>query len=377
MWRRWLALAVLVVAVSGAAAWVTLSADSTGNSLDGPAFPTGSTKPAGPSGTVKLEPAEDTVEFGVMDLHDKTLRRWTITNSGPGDLVLTGDQPYCSCTVMSLKQGEKKVLKPGETFDVEIEYEAKATGPAEKSARIFTSDPKREQLVFSFKGKVFPTIVTLPEEGYIDAGTIPNTEPRLFHAAIATPARPETKIVSITSSNPDLLEVVTKPLTAEERQKFEWQTGEHLEITVKPSSKLGMFNEEIIVKTDHPKKDEVRLNLGGRIIGPISATPSVLRMGDVTARGHTQEVSVWVTGQDVTHFEVASVPRNLKAAIAPADDTKGAPSKAAGGRRYRLTVTVPPGTPPGVIEDPIVLTTDHPKAAEFRLPVQITVLGEG
>ena len=372
MWR-WVALALFVVAVSGAAAWVSLS--STSSSLSGLPFPTGS-KPAGPSGAAVIEPAETTVNFGAMNHLDKTVRTWKITNTGPGDLVLYGDQPYCSCTVMSLKKGEQKTLKPGESFTVEVEYEAKAVGEANKSARIFTSDPKHEEIVFTFKGKVYPVIVTMPEEGHIDAGTIPNTESRVYHAAIAAPARPETKIVSISTSNPELLEVVAKPMTEEEKKQLKLETGEHLEITVKPSSKLGFFNEEIVIKTDHPQREEVKLTLGGRIVGPISATPTVVRMPDVTPRGQTADVTLWVTGQDETHFEVASVPGNLKVAIAPADDTKGR-GRLPRGHRYRLTVTVPPGTPPGVIQDPIVLKSDHPHAGEFTLPVHITILGEG
>jgi hypothetical protein len=373
MWRRWLALAVLVVAVSGAAAWVSWSAMSGPNTLGQLAFPA-PPKPTGPPGTVILEPAEETVDFGVMNHHDKTLQSWVIKNGGPGDLVLTGDQPYCSCTVVSLKPGEQKTLKPGETFTVEVEYEAKALGDADKSARIFTSDPKREELVFRFKGKVYPVIVTLPEEGHVDAGTIPNTESRRIVAAISAPSRPETKILEMIYDH-DRFDIVAGPLTDDEKRRANLETGEHLEITVKPTARLGYFNEEIIIKTDHPLKDEVKLTIGGKVVGPITATPTVLRLPDVTPRGRTADVTLWVVGQDQTHFTVEA-PQNLKATVTPADDTKGA-SKSAGGHRYRMTVTVPPGTPPGVIDDPIVLKTDHPHASEFKLPVQITVLGEG
>lgn len=374
MWRRWLALAVLIVAVSGAAAWVSISSESPGKGLSGLPFP-GAAKPTGPTGTARLEPPESVIDFGVMNHRDKTQRRWSIINDGPGDLVLTGDQPYCSCTVMSLKKGETRTLKPGESFDVEVEYEAKAVGEANKSARIFTSDPKNEEIVFTFKGHVYPVIVTMPEEGHIDVGTILNTKSHLYHAAIAAPARPETKIESITSSNPELLEITSQPLTAEERKNFKLDTGEHLEITIKPTTILGFFNEEILVKTDHPDRPETKLTIGGKIVGPISSTPSVVRM-EVGPEGRTDQTTIWVTGQDRTNFEVVSVPENVKVAIAPADDTqsKGA---SAGGHRYTLTVTVAPGATPGVIEEPIVLKTDHPHAAEFKLPVQITVLGEG
>jgi hypothetical protein len=44
-------------------------------------------------------------------------------------------------------------------------------------------------------------------------------------------------------------------------------------------------------------------------------------------------------------------------------------------RLYRVTVTVPPGTSPGVVNDPkgIVLKTDHPKIHEVIIPVRIYI----
>lgn len=376
MWR-WVALALLVVTVSGAAAWVAITPPSA-NTLSGLPFPA-PPKSDAPSGKVALEPSEEVYQFGVMPQLQKGRHQWVIRNEGPGDLTLTGDKPYCSCTVLSLQPGEKKTLKPGETFPVDVEFETRTyNGPYEKSARIFTSDPKHENIVFTVRGRVYPPILIMPEEGHIQAGTLLNDQARVFHAAIASADRPETKVLSVTPTRPDLLEINRKPLTAEEIKTFRLDGGgEHLEITVKPTEKLGPFSEEILVKTDHPLKEEVRLTITGKIVGPISAMPPQVRMPDVGQKGRTEEMSLWVQGQDSTHFEVVSAPPNVKVAVAPADDKAQGKPKASGGHRYRLMVTVPPGTPPGVIDAPIVLKTDHPGAGVVELPVQITVLGEG
>ncbi len=63
---------------------------------------------------------------------------------------------------------------------------------------------------------------------------------------------------------------------------------------------------------------------------------------------------------------MASKSEKIRVAIAR-DDQPGAKG------RYRLTVTVPPGTSPGVLDDPIVLRTDHPKVHELQIPVRIYV----
>jgi hypothetical protein len=84
------------------------------------------------------------------------------------------------------------------------------------------------------------------------------------------------------------------------------------------------------------------------------------------AAGASQDLSLVVQGGRDTHFDVASKPRDIRVAIAP-DDRPGA------GKRYRMTVTVPPGLPAGLIDDPIVLKTDHPKVGELKIPVSIYI----
>ena len=42
-----------------------------------------------------------------------------------------------------------------------------------------------------------------------------------------------------------------------------------------------------------------------------------------------------------------------------------------------MTVTVPPGTPGGLVDDRIVLKTDHPQAGEIKIPVSIYVTRSG
>ncbi len=44
---------------------------------------------------------------------------------------------------------------------------------------------------------------------------------------------------------------------------------------------------------------------------------------------------------------------------------------------YLLTVTVPPGTAAGLVEDEIILKTDKPKASEVKIPVTILISNAG
>jgi hypothetical protein len=364
---------VVVVALSAAAAWLSLSTKP-GTASNGLLLPgageAGATKP---SGRAVVE-GETVHEFGVMAQQTKGQRDWVIKNEGPGDLILQGGHPACSCTVLNLKDGEKHVLKVGESYPVKIEWETRQNmGAYEKSASIYTSDPKKPELTFVVKGTVQPAIVVVPEGGILDARGALNTQKTTLNAMLASFDRPDLKITGITTSNPALLEVEQHPLTEDEAKAIRVPKGIRLDVILKPSQKLGSISEEVVVQTDHPLRPEVRLGVAGTIVGPISATPARVRLSDVrSGKGDSTALTLWVQGQEKTTFTVAEAPEKLKVTITPVDDKTPA---ANGARAYRLTVAVPPEITPQIIDAPIVLKTDHPQAGEVRIPVSILVTG--
>ena len=77
-------------------------------------------------------------------------------------------------------------------------------------------------------------------------------------------------------------------------------------------------------------------------------------------------MTLLVRGGKPTKFEVAYHPEKLDVKITP-DDT---PTQKG---RYKMTVTVPPGTSAGPVDGDIILKTDHPKAGEIKIPVSILI----
>jgi hypothetical protein len=162
-------------------------------------------------------------------------------------------------------------------------------------------------------------------------------------------------------------------MTQEELDALETEGGYRLDVLIKPEMPLGQFSEEILVETDHPKEPLVRIDVIGRMIGAISAVPDHLELDVDGRKGGAGSLTLWVRGRDSAKFEVAESPEKLKVAIAPVDDQTGATGKGGVGKMYRMTVTVPPGTPPCEIKTPIVLKTDVPEAAEVKIPVHAVV----
>ena len=110
-----------------------------------------------------------------------------------------------------------------------------------------------------------------------------------------------------------------------------------------------------MIHTDHPQRPELKITVVGSVSGPISVLPERLRMVTVkTSEGATGEVTLLVRGGKTVNFEVARKPEKINVSIEPSDtaaDRKG---------RYRVKVDVPKGTPPGYIDEEIIIKTDFP-----------------
>ncbi len=94
-------------------------------------------------------------------------------------------------------------------------------------------------------------------------------------------------------------------------------------------------------------------------------------MPDVVGRiGASKELIVIVRGGRETDFKVLRKPEKVDVTITPDDRSthKG---------RYRLIVSVPPGTAPGEVVGDIVLKTDHKHAEEVIIPVSILISRSG
>lgn len=375
---RWLITAGLIVVLAVAAVFaVRMLPTEDPRNEDSLAYPIPS-KPKGPPGKIVL--AEDpTYRFDVMAQKEKGSHTWAFKNGGEGPLELRKGPSTCSCTIANFKNDtDVFVLEPGKSTDITLTWETRDfEGDYKKSATINVfGDLDKSQVVFAVEGSVRPAVAVMPKERVLSFGDVPSDLSGKSKFAIASADYPDLKLLSLTSSRPDVLALAAKPLPKEDREALEWNAmkgGYLVEVELKPSKDLGAFSEEILVTTDHPKVKEIRLTAGGRRSGPISVIPEAARMHNVSPEeGASLNVMVLVRNAPDTKFEVLGKPDNLKVEITPADVRVGSAAKV---RQYRMTITVPPGTPSGEIGGTITLKSDHPQADQVKIPVDIKVLG--
>jgi hypothetical protein len=366
---RWIVLILVVVALTAAATFLTQYApDSTAVV---PAVPI----KTGPQPKVAV-PGPLTHEFGSMSQLSDGRHTWEFQNVGEADLELWLEGTTCSCTIAKLKaepgkDKKREVVKPKKSTTIDLEWQTKLFhDDYTKGATIGTNDPARPSIQLNVHGKVYPPVIVMPTET-ISFNAVSNEELNEFKLAIFSVDRPDLKIKKMTTSRPAFLVTHTRPLTKEECQQMKITGGCQVVLEMKQGMPLGRFADELVIETDHPKRSELKLPITGSVSGPISVIPEQVRMPSVTSReGARRDSTIFVRGGRPTEFEVAYAPKKLKVEITLDDSgtQKG---------RYRMTISVPKGTPAGSIQDEIILRTDHPRATELKIPVNILISNVG
>ncbi len=368
---RWISLVVAVVFLTAVASYYTLSGS---NSTKGPVM-VGVSEGTGPQ--PKVEIAQPLVfDFGTLPQQTKHKHTWEVKNVGDGELEMWLSGSTCSCTIAKLapKEGEEHprvTVKPKESTTIDLEWDTKQFPSADyaKSATIGTNDPTRQSFTLNVKGKVYPPLVVFPPE-MIVLNAVSNEEPRKATIAVFSMDRPETKVTRASTSLPALISATYTPLTDVDRKHLNVKSGGYrVDLEIKPGLPLGRFQEELLVETDHPLQQQVKVSITGNAIGPVGVIPERVHLTDVKSReGRTHKMKILVRGNRETTFEVVDKPAKIEVKITPneAGNQKGS---------YTMTVIVPPGTAPGAVEGEIILKTDHPRAAELKIPVRILISG--
>jgi hypothetical protein len=226
-------------------------------------------------------------------------------------------------------------------------------------------------VVLTVDGEVKPAISTLPADPSISYGPVSNELENTRRIFLFSADRPDLQVTKLTSTNPALIAVTSRPLTPEEAKAANTEKGHQIEVTLKPTSILGAFNEEVLVETDHPQKSELRFKVVGIVTGPITIVPEkVIVRGATTKAGGTALHKILVRGRPSVNFTVEKTPRDLEVTIERMNQ-----SAEAKGSSYKMLIKVRPGAQSGRIVDEIVLKTDDPLASELKIPVDVLVLG--
>ena len=379
---RWIALAVLVVVV---AAVVPLAVNSlpadVGGSVPGPPPQADD----GPPPVVAIE-RDLTHDFGMMSAQDEGMTSWSVRNEGEGPLRMRFIEKPCTCTGVRLaedgtpmEQGEEFNIPPGEAADVFLTWETRdKIGDYSTFARFATNDLEHNPTVtMTIKGIVSPAIVVNPAS--IEFPAAASDEEVSADTFLYSPSDPELAIVNEpTTSRPDRIVAEIRPLSEDEVEAIGVETmtaGYRVTVTLKPGLPLGKFGDTVVLKTNHPTRPEVEIPLSGLIVGPISAMPErVFMPGVPSTEGRSTYVTLNVRDQEQTAFD-PRIPESLRDVLEVAIEPAEGGDAGASFHQYRMELRVPKGAKPGPYRGTVLLKTDHPKAEELKIPVDLLIRG--
>jgi hypothetical protein len=368
---RWIVLIVAVIVLTSVATFMTYNV--TNSELLPAGHPVNERK--GPQPKVEIT-SPNVFDFGSMSQLRKNSHVWEVKNAGDKELEMWLEDSTCSCTVAKLAtraEADHKVkphvyVKPKETTPISLDWDTKTfTDKYSQGVTIGTNDPGRPTFTLTIKGMVYPPVQVYPPE-MINLAAISNEEVSHAMVAVYSMDMPSMKVTKISTGRPDIFNAKQVPLTKSDHFQLKVPAGGYrIELEIKPGLPLGRFSDTLVIETDHPLQKELKVSIRGYATGPIRVVPDRLTMRVNGAEGGKGSVSMLVRGGNEVNFTIAQKPgENVRVTVDP-DETGKQKGK------YRLTVTVPPGSSPARMDKDIIIKTDHPRAAEIKIPTDIIV----
>ncbi|MCR9199376.1 MAG: DUF1573 domain-containing protein [Planctomycetaceae bacterium] len=326
----------------------------------------------------KVEVAETTFQFGLMQVGTTMQHEFTISNEGEATMHLVAGKSTCKCTKFEL---DKDQIAPGETATLTVEWIGKARDPRfQHGGPVFTDDPERPEVNFVVRGEVDAPFELLPE-GTWTVENLTDEEPGKAMGIVCSRLYSDFEITEIVHDS-EYITPEAIPLTKSELSEVAAKCGYKIVINVSPDVPPGKFSDNVELKVNRGDNLSMRIGVAATREGPIKVVTSSggiwvgsktsLRMGTFDKDEGHESVMVLVTRADSIEgeleiLEVETRPHFLEVELEPF------PARSEVARRYKLHVRIPPGiakTRMGSSNPAIIkLRTNHPKSENFNFEV--------
>ena len=335
------------------------------------------TKADVPSGAPRIDAADYSHDFGVMDPFTEKEHTFKVVNVGDGPLELKLGDSTCNCTVA---QVPTEPILPGETGEILVQWQTKTNNRRYvESTTVRTNIPDMQELKFTIKGDVYIYVGADPP--ILEVPTIAPGKTEMVETIVCSQVWDAFDIRHMESSMNDLTWDIL-PVDADELVSLKSKAGYRLRFTLPSDLPRGDFSHWVRIEVgQRNERRQFQLPLQGRVVRPVAVYgPKIDMTGRIelgvvpSSQGLTQYYVVKVRDDQptLTVKSIRTVPDFLHVQLTPikADSSSGV---------YRMEITVPKGSPTcqhiaDQQQGSLSIEFEHPRIESLDLKLDLAVV---
>ncbi len=243
-------------------------------------------------------------DFGTVTEGPDITHEFVIHNRGRGPLRITNVSTSCGCTAAVLQGAGGQnatmptVIPAGGRGIVKATYHTNGRpGHATKIITVSSNDPVNPSFQMQLDMTVEREVDTQPDRIYLYG--LKRGEAHTSSVTVLAKTGETLQVLSAAATG----NVVTVTGVTPYEDPQTKRTGAIVQVDVPVTLGYGSFTDNILIKTDNPKKPEVTVPVQGEIVGPVQYNPKNLSFSP----HQDMPVTVTFTAQDPEKFAIRSV----------------------------------------------------------------------
>jgi Protein of unknown function (DUF1573) len=239
----------------------------------------------GLAGAVRAESWPDTLftershDFGPVPRGGIVRHPFVLTNHLTVPIQVLNLRVSCGCTSGT---ASAKLVPPGKSAIIEAQMDTR-NFVGRKSTTLFVSvlaGGRESEIGLGVSSLILSDVVLNP--GAVDFGTVGRGQTPAQVLTIDRVGKPDWKVVRMVSAS----KVLNASL--QETKRSNGEVGYRLNVSIKPEVAAGIVRDEIRLVTNDPETPGIPILVTAQIQGDLSATPTLLPLGDVTSAAGVQ-----------------------------------------------------------------------------------------
>ena len=293
-------------------------------------------------------------DFGVVSREDLPHHRFTFSNTGQTDLIISEVDSSCGCTAALLSA---ETIPPGGRGEIDVSFNPQGRrGKQTQTVSVYSNAENEPIAQLTVKGTVMAAVDVSPDR--VLFGSVNNQQATTKRIRVLDSGEGTLKITHIETSSPFLTTEVG-PLHLGEVINYE------VKVTIQPGVPVGKFQEILTIHTNNKLQPRLSVAIEGNVLGPLTVHPEHLFFGFVNRQELVQQdiLLTKTDGVDLEVLEVGHQSKFVSTEIVPLES----------GRKIRIQVTVSRDTPAGPFRDLLEIYTNNTEQPVIQVPVHALV----